>query len=130
MMQIGTVVLDHDMVWEDEHTWFPRVGKADRALDGTLVTQSYPLVGGRPITLSSGDDHGFQSRATVVALKALAEQNALHILTIYGTSKYVRFRYDEGPVEFTPVSLFMPDDEVTEFWYSGTIRLVETQAGG
>ena len=126
-MTLGGVALDTDLFWSDENQWTSRVGSEERTLDGSMVTQSYHLQMGRPITLVGEADSGWQSRATVEALKALAEVDQVYDLVMYGVTRKVRFRYSEAPVSFDPISRFIPTSGATEWWFVGTINLVEVQ---
>lgn len=127
MIVVGGVTLDNDMVWEDEYGQAAQKYDVSRALDGTEIIQVSEKPSGIPITLSGGDDFGWQSRATVIALKALEVSNAdaTFTLQIYGNSYTVRFAQESPPaIAFAPVKLFQPETDAFEFWYTGTVKLM------
>lgn len=124
MITINGITLDHDMAWEDEFKFSPKLGVADRALDGSIVVQTYDKLAGRPVTLVGDTNHGWLKRSTVQALIAL-ENSALFSfdVVIYGVTHTCRFRReDDPPYEFEPISNVNSPD--ANFWYTGTIKLI------
>ena len=124
MMQIGTVTLDFDMTWEDEFKHVDATGVQDRSIEGGYMTQAYQTYLGRPMTLVTVDNSGWQKRSTVEALKLLAEQPGVrHTVNLNGrVFNEVEFVQGGNPVEFEPVTLNPNPD--ADFYYEGTIRMV------
>lgn len=127
---IGSVTLDYDMVWVDEYEHHTVEASVTPTIGGGQVVQEFSVAeSGRPITLQSTDTVGPQTKATVDALKALAEvANATYALTISNggesVSKTVRFRNEEdgGPVQFSHVVETNALGKST-YWYLGKIML-------
>jgi hypothetical protein len=124
-MTIGGITLDHDLDWVDEFD--PEevsAGSADRALTGHMVTQSFPIIGGRPLTLEGDDSHGWLKRTTVQALHSLAygSPDVVHTVVLNGTTYSAMFRNEDQPTvafkKITPATNPGPD-----FWYYGTIKM-------
>jgi hypothetical protein len=143
MMTLGGVTLDHDLQWDDEFKVTFGTGTAERALDGTLVTQHRMLSKvGRPITLVGTESSGWLTRSTIESLLTLAtDTTATYTLGIGATMiddplggptpvpnpNYreftVQFCHDQSPViDMTPITL-LPDEPDSGFWYYGTIKL-------
>lgn len=128
MMQLDTIVFDHDLQWEDEFKFSYGAGVAERALDGSIVIQQRAYSGGRPITLVGTESTGWQTRAIVESLVELTKDiTRSFTLTIgEGPSQRtftVRFRHEDPPVvDFTPITL-VPDSPASDFWYYGTVKL-------
>jgi len=123
-MIIGGVTLDKDMIWENEFQFTPAAGTAERAIDGHMVVQSFKTVGGQPMTLVGGESFGWQTRSTVIALQALANNpGATFTVTLPDTRTFnVMFRVEEETVMlFQPIALASAPD--ANFWYYGTINL-------
>lgn len=125
MMMIGSIELDNDLVWEDEFKFTQGTGVAENTIYGSLVVQTFRVSGYRPLTLSGSNNSGWQSRATVLALQALASDNpsAEHaVLLPNGTTVTAMFRHEEAPVvEFQPIAL--ATEPAADFWYYGTIKM-------
>lgn len=121
---VGSVTLDNDMLWTDQYAYSKLSVNVDRALSGREIIQIAEIPSGTPITLQSGSDYGWQSRAVVKALVALSQTYSTFNLQISGQTIAVRFRHEEGtPVSFEPVSLFQPQNDTVEYWYSGSVLL-------
>lgn len=124
-MKIGTVTLDNDLVWEDEFKFSQGVGTAENTIYGNLVVQTFMVGGYKPLTLVGTQNAGWQSRATVIALQALANEypEAAYVVELAdGRSVTAMFRNEEAPVlEFDPIALATAPD--TNFWYYGTIKM-------
>jgi hypothetical protein len=128
---IGTVQLDHDMIWENEFNYSTVFASGTKTLGGGLIVQEF-FAGepGRHIVLTSSETQGLQKRSTVEALKELSNiPNATYSLTIQSNSKsvskIVRFMNEEsnGAVQFDPIQVrdgLNSDD----MWYKGKIYLM------
>jgi len=63
-----TVTLPAGLTWSDEHQWISVKTASERALDGTLIIDAAPAIGGRPVTLSGPV---WITRTELVALRDL-----------------------------------------------------------
>lgn len=69
----GTILLPADMHWVDEFSWSPVTVQEDISLTGSTIVQVGKRTSGRRITLSSGNDYAWLTRAQLSALKTLEE---------------------------------------------------------
>ena len=128
---VGSVTLDEDMAWTDEYKHPLVSASVEPTLGGGVYIQEFVRYEvGRPITLESTENFGFQRKSTVVALKALADvPGATYALTVTSNgetlSKTVRFRNEEssGPVEFDPLQVRDGLHTDTD-WYRGTLKMM------
>jgi hypothetical protein len=105
--------------WVDQLAWQP-IGQTIRyALQGNPVIIENPR-SGRPITLSAEVPWCWLTSTTVESLYVLASQlNYTFMLQWKDGSRYnVRFRRDQGPLNFTPINPLRTE-------YTGTIHLIE-----
>jgi len=105
--------------WIDRLSWQP-IGQTIRyALQGNPVIIENPR-SGRPITLSAEVPWCWLTSTTVESLYVLASQlNYTFMLQWKDGSRYnVRFRRDQGPLNFTPINPLRTE-------YTGTIHLIE-----
>lgn len=122
---IDGITLDHDLDWSDEFKWVPSTGDAARTLNGEYVAQAFPLIMGRPMTLTGDANHGWQKRSTVDSLRALVSTRLYDsFVVVYNSRSFVcAFRHNESPaVDFVPVVYNTNPDN--NFWYTGSIKLV------
>lgn len=122
--RLDTLSLPAGLHWADEHAYSPVAQTVRRPLDGSLVVYYAPLAAGRPITLASGEDHGWMRRSTVDALAVLAASpGAVYTLTLRGIDHRVMFRHHEPPTfearPLWPLANPGPDD-----WYLATLKLM------
>jgi len=124
-MTIGGIALDHDLDWADEFSQPLSAGSFNRTIWGKAITQSFPISGGRQLTLAGNERYGWQKRSTVLALKALASTSPGTIHTVVlpnGSTVYAQFRHEEQPtVEFQKVTFATEPD--SDFWYYGTVKM-------
>lgn len=94
---LDTVTLPDDLLWIDEFQFSPIVQQSDYSLDGSLILQESTVLAGRPITLAAGNDYGWCTRATVLALQTLADAatDTNHTLTL-GDSRTFTVRFRRG----------------------------------
>lgn len=69
----GTILLPPDMYWVDEFDWSPIRQQRDTSLTGAALIQTSEPEEGRPLTLKSGRDCAWLTRAQLLALKELQE---------------------------------------------------------
>lgn len=110
---VGETQLD----WSDQYAWQP-IGQTIRyGLAGNPVILENTR-SGRPITLVAELPWAWLTAATVEALHTLASTSQM-LSFVYGSfSTDVRFRRDQGPLQFTPI-------DPRKFYYTGTIYLIE-----
>lgn len=119
-----TLHLPGSLEWADEYDWSPVVQEAGYSLTGALVVEASAKQAGRPITLKSGDDRGWVTRATVDQLQAWAgSPGKVMTLTLRGQARQVIFRHQDGALEAQPV-LFWADPADTDY-YTITLRFTE-----
>ncbi len=120
MIRLDSLFLPDGLIWVDEFMWQPVSGSADRALDGSEITNSAALNGGRPITLESGAG---LKRLDVDALQALASQaNGSFLLVLRDIPYQVRFRHEEVPA-FSASPVFPLARPAPTDYYTVTIKL-------
>lgn len=122
MITLAGLTLNDDLVWTDEFSWLPVEQGIQRTLGGKQIIQSRVITAGRPITLMTDDKARWSLRSDIEALYALAESNQTLTLSLHdGRSFSVQFRYDDQPIDATPV-LDQPE-YVADDRYSVTIKL-------
>jgi hypothetical protein len=114
-----------DLVWIDEYDWTAVAQSEGYTLTGALVVEAATKLKGRPITLQGSETHGWASRATVDALRALAVQPGLQMTFTHDDDRVfnVMFRQGETPLEARLVVDYMNPEAAD--WYALTLRLME-----
>lgn len=121
-----TVTLHSDLLWSDEHSWWPVEQTAQRTITGAMVVSSALRVAGRPITLEARDDtSAWHTRATIEQLRNWASTPGQELtLSLLGETYSVMFRHQDGAgVEASPIIDYSdpgPDDP-----YRLVVRLME-----
>jgi len=126
MITLGSITLQPDLFWSDEHSWHPVEQTIQRTITGALIVMSSARVAGRPITLGPIDENSaWMSQATLDALRNLAVvPGQVMALTIRGVSRNVIFRHHDGSaIEASPVK-FLNDVDAADL-FRVTIRLME-----
>lgn len=122
----GVITLDlpGDLEWSDEYGWAPVVHTRSYSLDGALIVETASKQAGRPITLQSGDDRAWVSRADVDQLHAWAAVPGKQLtLTLRGVQRTVIFDHDNTPLEARMVMFY--GDPIATDHYTITLRLIE-----
>ena len=118
-----TLNLPSGMHWIDEFDHVALKSKPTLTLDGGQILEQSIQTKGRPITLEAADDHGWITRATLIALQAMA--SAVTPLTFThadGRIFSVAFA-DSKPLTARPIwPLSLPVDEDV---YIVTLKLIE-----
>jgi hypothetical protein len=105
-LQLGSIVLNDGMVWEDEFAYAGISQSLKTTLGGVPAIFSAPYLGPISISLRSLSDQGWQTYATVKALQSIARTlDGQFTLTMGSKSFIVAFRHYEGQVvEATPLT--------------------------
>lgn len=127
---LDAITLSDDLEWLDEFHWLPTVQQVEVACNGAVIVEESAQLAGRPITLQGRMDgtvgFGLMSRATVIALRALAAtpRTTPMLLTLAdGRTFNVLFRHADGAVEAQAMRHIVP--HVDDDWYATTIRLMQ-----
>lgn len=129
---IGGVTLTSDMYFSDEYKYKTVNASVEKTIGGGIVVQEFQAVeAGRLVTLESTDKQGFQTKAIVDSLMALASTPGytytLTITTSGSTTftRTVRFRneVDGGAVQFEPAHSAGGIRKSTDY-FKGTIYLM------
>ena len=112
------------MVWVDEFAWQPVEKSAEYSITGALLIDSGVRLAGRAITLQSDTDAGWITRATLLALQALAAApEGVHTLTLANARTFtVQFAPGEC-LAATPIA--RPELPASAHPYVATVRLIE-----
>ena len=129
MITLDTVTLPEDLHWEDEFGWTPVASSLDYTLAGAGEIQLGKKLTGRSITLSAEDDERcWTTRATVLALKSLADQPGKQMqLDFHGRTFTTMFAPGELPFDAEPIWREWPDDDADQ-WMLKSVRLIEVAA--
>ena len=93
------LALPEDLLWVDEMRWAALAQQTERSITGALIVDMAPRVGGRPITLQGDTDSAWIDRATLMQLKAWADDGQPLQLNLRGQVFEVLF--DHGGAEDT-----------------------------
>lgn len=126
---LDNLTLPDDLYWADEFGWTPVATSLDYLLSGSALIQTGTRLAGRAVTLQSEDDeHCWTSRATVLALKALADEaGKIMTLNYHGRSLRVMFAPGEIPFDAEPLWREWPDADA-DTWLLSALRLIEIPA--
>jgi hypothetical protein len=116
-MILHGITLPDDLTWDDEWAWTPYTAEADHATDGTqIIERSQPRQAGRPVTLTGAQNRAWLDRATLQALHAALDQNAMTLTLGDGRELTVGWRHEDTPIEATEVRPYAG-------WWHCTLRL-------
>lgn len=122
-LTLDSLLLPDDLLWTDEFDWTPTEQHQTRTLTGALVFETAQRQGGRPITLSGGQNHGWASREQVDALVAkLSLTTPLTLLLPDARSFVVRFKHEDKPIEAKPIVDYRIME--TSDYYALVIKLI------
>lgn len=125
-LTLGSVTLDHNMVWTDEFKFNSIVSTVDYTVGGVLEIQQSNRIKGRPITLASDPDAGFLTRQQVIDTEALANVlSTTYVLTLPDTRTFnVQFDFSNGPA-IEAEQVFNVCNPALSHYYRVTIKLIE-----
>ena len=125
MITLDGLSLPEDLYWENEFGWTPVAASLEYSLAGAGLIQLGKKLTGRAVTLQDENERCWLPRATVLALKALADQPGKQMqLDYHGRVLTVMFAPGEIPFDAEPVWREWPDAD-SDTWNIKTIRLIE-----
>lgn len=120
---LNGIALPAGMLWVDEFAWAAAKRSVERSITGAQIIDEATKVAGRPITLQGAQDQGWIRRATLLAVRALADvpggQYQLTLAT--GEQFTVMFAPDEA-IDAQPIS--RPELPAHTAPYVATLRLI------
>lgn len=120
---LAGIELPRGMLWVDEFNWSAVQKSVERGITGVQIIDAAARIEGRPITLQAVEDQGWISRATLLAVRALADipgvQYPLQLAD--GREFTVQFAADD-PIAATPIS--RPELPPATHPYVATLRLI------
>jgi len=121
---LGAIQIPRGMVWVDEFDWNPVEKSIEYSITGALLIDSGVRLAGRTITLQADTDAGWITRATLLALQALAvTPEGVHTLTLADARTFtVQFAPGEC-ITATPIA--RPELPSNAHPYVATVRLIE-----
>jgi hypothetical protein len=118
-LTIGETEIDlpAGLIWEDEFKWTPVTQTAEVAINGALIVQEGAQQGGRPITLSGGDDACWIARSDLETLYAAMQTAGQEMtLTLHDDREFdVMWRRDSHPIEAS--QLLRTEEPGDGTWY-------------
>lgn len=99
------LTLPPDLIWTDELAWARMEMVTERSVSGALIVDYAQRTNdGRPMTLAGGEDHAWCTRATLLTLRAWADEPLLQLsLQRNGTTYTVIFDHEKGAIEEGPI---------------------------
>ena len=120
---LNGIELPRGMLWVDELNWSAVQKTVERGITGAQIIDAAARIEGRPITLQAVEDQGWIRRATLLAVRALADapgvQYSLQLAD--GREFTVQFAADD-PIAATPIS--RPELPAATHPYVATLRLI------
>ena len=124
IIQIGTEVLNPNMLWIERHKSQNVAQTVKRVLGGAPVVFAVSLALGDEVTLQATEDYGWLTLAQVQAVEAMAvTPGATFILTIGTDILNVAFRHNTPPaVDMNP--LIHRTDEAAGDYFIGSLKFI------
>lgn len=120
---LNALALPSDLIWTDEFEWNPVERKAAYSVTGALVVDVGERLAGRPITLESGDQGGWVTRAMLLSLYAMAGDPDLAVVFTHADGRTFNVTFAEPPFRASPVVDY--DVAASGDWYRLTLKLIE-----
>ena len=114
MITLDSITLPENLHWLDEYDWSPVEQATQYSLTGALLVDEDTKQAGRPITLTTPDNGGWATRATVDSLRAKLQANTDMTLTLHDGREFtVRWRHGGQALNAEPVypGLANPQDD-------------------
>lgn len=122
---VSPVTLPDDIFWEDEFSWSAVQQNVQPTLSGAICVEVGTLQAGREITLKSGSNFAWISRATLDQLNAWkAIAGKVLTLTIRGVARNVIFRHHQGDPLNAEMVLYHSSPAAGDYYTVG-IKLME-----
>lgn len=120
---LAGIELSRGMLWVDEFNWSAVQKSVERGITGVQIIDAAARIEGRPITLQAVEDQGWISRATLLAVRALADAPGVQypLQLADGREFTVQFAADD-PIAATPIS--RPELPAETHPYVATLRLI------
>ncbi len=120
---LNGIELPRGMLWVDEFNWSAVEKTIERSITGAQVIDAAARVAGRPITLEAVEDQGWIRRATLLAVRALADApGGEYLLKLADGREFTVQFAAEDPIEAQPVS--RPELPESTHPYVATLRLI------
>ncbi len=120
---LAGIELPRGMLWVDEFNWSAVQKTIERGITGAQIIDAAARIEGRPITLQAVEDQGWIRRATLQAVRDLADAPDAHypLKLADGREFTVQFAADD-PIAATPIS--RPELPAATHPYVATLRLI------
>lgn len=120
---LNGVELPRGMLWVDEFNWSAVQKTVERGITGAQIIDAAARIEGRAITLQAVEDQGWIRRATLLAVRDLADApGAQYLLQLADGREFtVQFAADD-PIAATPIS--RPELPAATHPYVATLRLI------
>lgn len=120
---LNGIALPGGMLWVDEFTWAAAQRSVERSITGAQIIDVAPKVAGRPITLQGAQDQGWIRRATLLAVRALADApDGRYPLELASGEAFTVMFAPEDAIEAQPIS--RPELPQGTHPYVATLRLI------
>jgi len=125
MNTLDAVTLPDDIWWEDEIDWTPVEQTVEYSTTGALLIDLATKQAGRPITLIGDERTAWITRATALALQALAAVPGKQMtLVIHGQQFTVMFRHEEmKALDTEPLVRITPPDD-SDYYILKALKLM------
>ncbi len=125
VITLDSITLTPHLIWSDENNFNPVSQNIKRTLGGGLLVYTGNLSAGRPITLESLKDQGWETKSNVDSIKALADIPGKVMSLVIGSQIFsVMFRHHEPPA-FTAEPLIFRVDAPSIDYFLVNIKLIE-----
>lgn len=120
---LNGIALPAGMLWVDEFSWAAAQRSVERSITGAQIIDVALKVAGRPITLQGAQDQGWIRRATLLAVRALADTpDGQYPLTLATGEQFTVMFAPEEAIEAQPIS--RPELPANTNPYVATLRLM------
>jgi len=115
-----------EMRWTDKWHAQQVAQSVVETLGGGIIVNVQAVQAGQRITLVADEQYGWLSKATVEAVKEMADEaGGIFSLIINGVEYTVMFRHHEPPAcDFQPLRPQLNEDEPPHNHFTGTIKLI------
>jgi hypothetical protein len=121
---VTTLTLPAGLLWTDEFAFETLAAESGYSVDGALIVDEAVKLGGRPMTLEGGEQHGWIDRATLLTLEAWRLLPGQDFTLSYRSVSYaVQMDHERGAVGVRAVVDYS-NPASTDF-YVLTLRLIQ-----